>query len=306
MHESSGEVMFEAIERRYSPARTAIDPADLPPVVYHYTDAAGLLGMLSTGRIWATEYRFLNDRTEVEHTRALVKSIILARMKEKKHSSMSGLYSRILDQIGRPDDDMEIYVFSLSAEADSLSQWRGYARDGHGFTVGFDASVLLAKAEAEDLFGFCRVEYDGERQSRGVIAALQDIERECSKLIAAKTIDADDILDSAASSFDAIMWHRAVANKHSSFSSENEWRIFSFCEGDDRQEAKVRARPSGLVPYVEFASDQLCDRPALPILRIGVGPGFSDHTQLRAVQVLCRQYGYTPDIYFANAPYRSG
>lgn len=301
--------MFESIEQRYSPARSSIDPAHLPQVIYHYTDAAGLAGMLSSGRIWATQYRFLNDRSEVDHTRALVRSVILARMKERNRARMGVLYSRILDQIERPDDETEIYVFSLSAEKDSLSQWRGYAHDGRGFTIGFDAREFTESSEGKEIsYGFCRVEYDEDRQIKGLVSALQAIEREGERLVAATggKAEIDRIWEEAASSFDVIMCNRAVANKHSSFASENEWRVFSFCEGEERSKCRARARATGLVPYVEFSADELCSRTLLPIAEIGIGPGFPDKGQLRAVQVLARQYGYNPEIYLANAPYRAG
>jgi hypothetical protein len=31
---------------------------------YHYTDAAGLIGILTSHRLWATDIRFLNDPSE--------------------------------------------------------------------------------------------------------------------------------------------------------------------------------------------------------------------------------------------------
>ncbi len=35
-----------------------------PGLRYHYTDAAGLMGIIQTGRLWATELRYLNDPSE--------------------------------------------------------------------------------------------------------------------------------------------------------------------------------------------------------------------------------------------------
>src|SRR5690606_30192176 len=34
------------------------------------------------------------------------------------------------------------FIFCLSAEPDVLSQWRGYAKDGTGIAIGFDANTL--------------------------------------------------------------------------------------------------------------------------------------------------------------------
>ncbi len=35
-----------------------------PVIIYHYTDINGLLGMISTGKIWATHSARLNDSSE--------------------------------------------------------------------------------------------------------------------------------------------------------------------------------------------------------------------------------------------------
>ena len=39
----------------------------LPEKVFHYTDSSGLLGILNSGVLWATHYRFLNDSSELKY-----------------------------------------------------------------------------------------------------------------------------------------------------------------------------------------------------------------------------------------------
>jgi len=38
-----------------------------PPLIYHYTDSAGLLGILASGRIRLTDILALNDPSELRH-----------------------------------------------------------------------------------------------------------------------------------------------------------------------------------------------------------------------------------------------
>ena len=46
------------------------------PFVYHYTSRAGLEGILTTQTLFATHYRYLNDRSEIEHMRtALIRNL---------------------------------------------------------------------------------------------------------------------------------------------------------------------------------------------------------------------------------------
>ena len=42
-------------------------PDDGPELLYHYTTAVGLEGILTTGDLWATNALYLNDATEITH-----------------------------------------------------------------------------------------------------------------------------------------------------------------------------------------------------------------------------------------------
>src|SRR6266853_5638707 len=46
-----------------------------PPAgrLYHYTDSAGLIGILKSSLFWATNIYYLNDRSEVKHCADLIK-----------------------------------------------------------------------------------------------------------------------------------------------------------------------------------------------------------------------------------------
>lgn len=299
--------IFQTIIDRYSPHGIRADRARLPKVVYHYTNAAGLNGILESDKVWATEYRFLNDRSEVQYTRGIVQSILTKRMQASPADDLSKLYSSILSRLDRPADDTEIYVFSLSEDGDSLSQWRGYGQDARGFAIGFDLTSLLNATEADDGSVSCtRVEYDLEYQQDGLCSALRDIERTYEAELKKHGADPATVLSKAATAFDIIGWNRSMINKHASFASEREWRLFSFFEDDARLTCKVRGRGTGFLPYAEFDSVDLGGEGGkLPIVEIGIGPGFGDHDQKLAVEVLCRQHGYKPKIYRANAPYRS-
>ena len=43
------------------------DSAKPEKLLYHYTDQTGLDGILSSGCMWATHFKFLNDSSEREH-----------------------------------------------------------------------------------------------------------------------------------------------------------------------------------------------------------------------------------------------
>ena len=40
---------------------------DKPAILYHYTTPEGLKGILQSGKLWATEVRYMNDASELDY-----------------------------------------------------------------------------------------------------------------------------------------------------------------------------------------------------------------------------------------------
>src|SRR2546423_10494745 len=49
---------------------------DSPRLLYHYTSADGLLGMLQGRQLWATNVRFMNDTSELAYGIRLVREVL--------------------------------------------------------------------------------------------------------------------------------------------------------------------------------------------------------------------------------------
>ena len=67
------------ISARLTESRQCIQPKEPPDLLFHYTNAGGLLGILSTSRIWATNYRFLNDSSEIAYGAAIFEAVVQER-----------------------------------------------------------------------------------------------------------------------------------------------------------------------------------------------------------------------------------
>jgi hypothetical protein len=121
----------------------AVDAVRAPSTIYHYTDPKGLIGILSEGRLWATDIRYLNDRTELRHAERIHKQalgeIAMAnpggslqqRLAEHPRSSASPVSKMVLT-----------YVVCFSEYDDLLTQWKTYGSWGAAFSVGFDRARL--------------------------------------------------------------------------------------------------------------------------------------------------------------------
>lgn len=295
---------FQRIYRGWFDDVFATDPSTLPDILYHYTDAAGLIGALTTGKVWATDYRFLNDKAEIQHSKEVARGIIADQRAKARKKEVIEFYDRVLDLQGE-DADTIAFMFSLSQEADDLSQWRGYAREGEGFTIGFSASAIYDVSAPDDAeFGFCRVEYDHVRQSQALKKCLSDMKTKLLSEIRTPPGAATSLIQEASEMFNRMINERAASNKHQSFKGENEWRAIALVREATARTGLVKVRSSGnrLIRYLELKLAPEGEK--LPIRQIGIGPGFIGNQEVFAVEALCKQTGYEPKIYYADTPYR--
>jgi hypothetical protein len=118
-------------------------PDDEIPQLFHYTNAAGLLGILSSGSLWATHFQFLNDTSEMQYgldgARA-VTSTLAEQGSEAKRRFLGDTEER-LDHLFE-HKIVPPYVFSFCRLGDLLSQWREYGGGGSGFSIAFDYGEL--------------------------------------------------------------------------------------------------------------------------------------------------------------------
>lgn len=113
--------------------------------VYHYTSRAGLLGRIEGNAFWASEYRSLNDLSEVRHGWDLIESWV-------DKQSPSDAVNEIRKATEPDERPREVFVLSASFESDDANQWRLYAEDGSEYNIGIDTSIDLAvlKATADE------------------------------------------------------------------------------------------------------------------------------------------------------------
>lgn len=283
------------------------DAASIPSTLYHYTNAGGLHGMLSGNSIWLTHSRYLNDSSEIEHTASITREVISDVLKEKSGNISSKILGLLIEK-GSFSPDFDIYIFSLSAHRDSLSQWRGYTAEGRGFTMGLETKELLKYRDKKAIdggFDILRVEYDRSNQVKVLKNALVDIIERAEELIDSGG-EEQSIVDNAVWSFRFISFTRSVSNKHSSFADEKEWRITLFLKrqkDDDfskNDDVFVRVRGDELIPYMVAKPGK---GGKLPLSSVGIGPGFSRDNQRNAACFVCRCTGYAPEIYNADSPY---
>ncbi|MFJ2493714.1 DUF2971 domain-containing protein [Pseudomonas iridis] len=281
-------------------------------ILYHYTSQHGLLGILDSKSVWATNTHFLNDPTEFVHGLSFAASIANYFFDSDYWSSFGSALHRHLKSI-RGDD---LYVSSFSEKPDLLSQWRGYCPAGSGYCIGLDRVAMAEYCEERELqLEPCLYGHDEQRLK------VTEIVTSCMALYPTIPLDihlfnalstkakieymeefnerlSGDLKMQSDLSLDAIgesLLEVAPLFKHEGFHEEAEWRIVT---NHPIETVKFRPGPSYVIPYV--CLDLLKAKPEA-LKRVIVGPNPNQQRALRAAEFLVKQYGYDPKIVTTSA-----
>lgn len=263
-------------------------PEDDEPTttLFHYTDMAGLLGILRERRIWATHFQFLNDREELEAGRAAIEVTATQLLKKTKQNTWQQRFLEKFSDAAKKDTvsywtEVDLFIASFTEKGDSLTQWQGYGGSGQSVAIGFSPEQF----ESDDTLVKCI--YRKKKFQDLVASALQDIVRGGSRVLKYNHVQEPDLV---AAAFNAACLNVSVLElgyKNAHFEHESEWRTMS--PDADKAEFRVSSRGE-LIPYVQVPlvrGDEL-----LQIDVVRVGPR-CDERALRAVQMLLRNYRYT-------------
>lgn len=259
----------------------AKDLRSAPDMLWHYTDSAGLIGILASQRLWATQARFLNDAKEIAYgaevaTRALARLRIsgLKRETTKFVRGLGDANKRIIQDFF--DKTLDVFVACFCTKRDLLSQWRAYA--GHdsvgGYALGFrppcGPQAWAQAAPGNHGLVFKRVLYDPAEQEsscRELIERLVELLDVDPLDVARQTAFATNLVDGIA---ELTTWFKDPA-----FAEEQEWRIVYLRNSDHRPlTVKHRAGHGLVIPYVELEVPGGVGKFAahLPLAEIDCGP----------------------------------
>lgn len=269
-----------------------------PPVLYHYTSFNGLLGIVTSKSIWATNIHYLNDSKEFAHAREITLGLINLRQSSGLTADINELFDKVkqaLDSI----EKINICVFSLSENGDLLSQWRGYCPDAKGCSIGFDSTKLISLTKTQDFF-LAPCLYDSVGQRRIIDQILDEIislfsqpngdpldkrHLDCQSFFARKFLTIGPII------------------KHHSFSEEKEWRLISYPKDSTDPLWGYRAGKSMIIPHFVFKLGSAVDEN--PLIQIIVGPTSQQSLTMSAItNLLSTNKIKYRSISLSSIPYR--
>jgi hypothetical protein len=248
-------------------------------LVYHYTNTAGLLGIIQGRKLWASDIQFLNDAMEINYGVSVIMDKI--RSVRKKEDDNLRKVEDELKRTTRPDPQhptWHLYATCFCDNGDLLSQWRSYGRDG--YAIGFRREWLLGIAEEFDCSKlkrdkkiFDRVCYEG-----GDTHDVPNLAREMSPKFASCTNPNESRV------LMCRVTQMAAMIKHRTFKEEDESRLLLPSYGLPNK-LKFRVGALGVVPYREV------DFEPNDIVEVRIGPGHSSVERSNSVDHLLESSG---------------
>jgi len=257
-----------------------------PSGLFHYTTPEGLIGIVQTTKLWATNIKYLNDFSEVKYTYDLFREMTDRIIKSKDSQIVKTFLEQFRKELIPHEMIFDAYVFCLSENGDQLSQWREYANRGIGYAIGFKGAALKRGFHRVGM-RLLKVIYERHKQmqliERVIIdscAFLEDIETKYKDRTQANILDCCDLLISALIPY-------TVQFKHHVFSEEREWRIVYIPFHDIKEHIKFRPSNKLIIPYIEFGIEKL------PIYSLYQGPQADFDLTRKSLQILFLQNNYS-------------
>lgn len=278
--------------------------------LYHYTDGQGLRGILESGRLWFTDYRHLNDPSELTHGIETARDV--ARLLCNGADGRACLFLETFVGLLRADSfnvAFEFFVASFSRERDDLGQWRAYPDNGRGYAIGFAPRMFhISKAPSESLGAIVgRVGY------LDVVARHQSALNEAVEIfLATANANADLMRDKTVEIPFMVQFAREIIaqhtiltclkSKHPAYEHEQEVRLIIGKPRSLATRVTTRLRGSEIVPYIAYPMPL---REPQHIAEIVVGPAAPPDAE-RTVRAMLNSLGLDPNIEVGRSdiPYR--
>ncbi|MHB1526633.1 MAG: DUF2971 domain-containing protein [Candidatus Dormibacteria bacterium] len=280
--------------------------SDVPNLLYHYTDSPGLLGIVSSNRLWATNARYLNDASEFVYAQRIFADVGQAYLDTVKSPAVRdglGLVIQMSRFSSGSQRMYDLHVACFCDHGDLLSQWRGYGNRG-GFAIGFRTAELLDRcnpAKPGWRYTLCKMVYDRHVQEQLVTSLLGQT---CEALARASRRDrgstfAELVALPELSNLQVRILGMLATFKNPGFAEEREWRIVQalprFMVSDaDRSLMQFRDKGGLIVPYVDLdlSSEEGGMPGRLPIAKVVCGPTHSPDSLRFSVGDLLAKYGW--------------
>jgi len=282
--------------------------------IYHYTDLAGLLGIVTNHDLWLTNSVYSNDEEEMKHGMDVVEEVLAEQLSAAKNQNRNDMRARLdalSSQLESPLNGP--YVCCFCKRDDLLSQWRGYGANGTGVSLKMkpnDFDVITGPDLPVGTFGllrFWKVFYDRATQLSIIRDAIQYPHAYPQEPATPK--------EWAERAADAIEFFLPTF-KSKGFREESEFRLIFTPAADCPVAPDFRVGRGLVVPYYslrklilqadQVQGGQVSPRlKQLPITRVRVGPNPNKRLNVESIRMMLKLCGYgSVSVEVSKIPFR--
>jgi len=276
-------------------------------ILYHYTSLEGVMGIVESRSLRATDIRFFNDYAEMRSTADHLRSAIAQRMGDAKRNAR--LFVQLQDWLShRIAAGHMLYVACFTTNGNLLSQWRSYCPTAKGVSLGFRPEKICSSATQQS-FRIGKCVYDPQVQQRfaaTILDVIEDIaERKGETRDPCKRHPSQSFHD-VFEEVEVDLLGAAALLKHPSFHEEQEWRAVSPVM-TNYVDAPIEYREgrSMLLPFMRFALPEAADR-RLDVEHVFLGPTPSVNNSMTSLSRYLSKNGASPrrGLAYCQIPYR--
>lgn len=272
-------------------------PGHVPVTLHHYCSTETFMAIVASKTIRLSALSMSNDSEEGRLVLRLTEK--LGELNRTDPAVIASLKSHWNEVVAANEG----LGFCLSERSDLLSQWRGYAAQGRGVSIGFSTEFLERMSvtdESDEHFATLeRVEY-GEQQQlheyEPTFRALANAIEEASGYLQYGAVSISEKLK-AALNHKLRPWTRKIyAFKNDGFAEEREWRMLALLTGEEQAACNYRAIDDKIVAFRELRLD------APAIMNVTLGP--KHVTPVDQVERMLLRHGIAATVTKSGLTYR--
>lgn len=254
-------------------------------IIFHYTNATALKGIIENSCLWATNLSYVNDSKELTLGLSIYREVCEELLKRR---SIEGDYYTILKKFLHCLNKKNLsnrYACCFTCNGDQLGQWRGYAANGQGYAIGFETKKLVGNLEpyAEP----SRIIYDIDMQRMYAKKHVDTLVKGFIRLLKKKHRSIRAYTQTIIRMLEQESEFIILGFKHKGFQEETENRLH--LAYSDLETTRMFEKNGILIPYVEL---KMINGKKLPIKQITIGPTIDFDRAEKGVRFLLDRYGY--------------
>lgn len=222
-----------------------------PRRLHHYTTIDGLVGIVTSNSLWASDVRFMNDSSELTYAATLIEEVIEEVLAEASHELVSSLLPNRASLANSFEYGSRPFVACFCEKEDLLSQWRGYGVGQAPVSLGLDLSHFMPGFGLPSNTFLRKVIYNPETQRQTVRSVVETWVSTIETLLnqSGGPQQKDVLPYPAIWALQQALAEHHLCYKHPTFEEEQEWRLIKLIDvreefrllDDRRMEAMMEA-----------------------------------------------------------------